>query len=425
MSSEVKHNNLTTRRMLLKQAFYGSGMLAMGPLLWANSNPASPRSAISNTAVARNNNLSQLAKSMIEVTVENDPQTRMRVPKGCRVRLVAKTGEQAVASSSYLWHPDPDGGATFPTQDGGWVYVSNSEVKGNGGVGAIRFDIHGNVVDSYSICTNTDNNCAGGPTPWGTWLTCEEVAEGFVLECDPLGRFDARACPALGKFKHEAVAVDPIHGYLYLTEDEPDGCFYRFKPASYPKSGRADLSSGTLQVAQRVDLDAEHNWTLKWHDIETPVPNFNHQLPTRKQVVKASIFAGGEGCWYHHGYVYFTTKHDNRVWALETQSQTLTLIYDQQTDAKFSPLLNDVDNLTVSAGGDVIVAEDGANMRMVVFSEHLEPFELVNVLGHEKSEICGPAFSPDGNRLYFSSQQGIAGIPEDGRTYELSGPFFI
>jgi secreted PhoX family phosphatase len=83
-----------------------------------------------------------------------------------------------------------------------------------------------------------------------------------------------------------------------------------------------------------------------------------------------------------------------------------------------------VDNVTVSSAGDILVAEDGAEMRLVVIGPDVKPFELVNILGHRKSEITGPAFSPDGSRLYFSSQSGPAGTHQDGRTYEMKGPFF-
>jgi uncharacterized protein len=123
--------------------------------------------------------------------------------------------------------------------------------------------------------------------------------------------------------------------------------------------------------------------------------------------------------------IYFSTKGDNRVWSIDTLANTLRLVYDKQRDGIFDPAINDVDNVTVSAGGDILVAEDGSEMRLIVVGHELQPFELINVIGHEGSEITGPAFSPDGNRLYFSSQSGIAGDETDGRTYEMRGPFFI
>src|SRR5262245_9212471 len=154
----------------------------------------------------------------------------VRLPAGFTSRLIATTG-QLVPGTSYTWHLAPDGGATFAT-GGGWIYVSNSEANGNtGGVSAIWFDASGQIVDAYRILADTKWNCAGGATPWGTWLSCEEYRGGLVWECDPAGPGQGIARPALGKFVHEAAAVDPVTGYVYLTEDEDRGRFYRFCPA--------------------------------------------------------------------------------------------------------------------------------------------------------------------------------------------------
>ena len=416
-----------SRRELLRKACFGSGMLAMGPLLWAQSNPASPRNGVPMGMSAKQSNLANLANTMKDVAVSGDPETIMRIPAACQIRLVAKTHVPPSSNSDYKWHPDPDGGACFATDDGGWVYVSNSETKpkGKGGVGAIRFDATGQVIDSYSICQGTHNNCAGGPTPWNTWLSGEEVEDGYIYECDPMGIEPAKKIHALGKFKHEAAAVDPNTGIVYLTEDEPDGCFYRYRPFQHAHNQPTNFEQGQLEVACLKRKLTDDTWQLQWRPLQNGEPNLITEPATRKQVKTAQIFKGGEGCWFHNNIVYFTTKYDNCVWALDVKTQELIRIYDQQRDRHFQPLLDDVDNLTVSAQGDVIVAEDGSNMRMVVFNQDAQPFELVNVQGHTLSEICGPAFSPDGQRLYFSSQQGIKGTADDGRTYELSGPFFV
>ena len=421
------------RRRLLQQGLLASGVLAVGPDLWARTSQGSPRSAAPLGMKARVSNIPNLAGTLHEIAVENDPTIRMLVPRGFSVRQLARTGRRPVAASNYVWHADPDGGATFPMEDGGWVYVSNAEVSGwrQGGVGALRFDAGGELIDAYPICTGTTNNCAGGPTPWGTWLTCEEIDEGLVHECDPTGRELAVPAPALGVFKHEAVAVDPMHRHIYMTEDVGDGKLYRFIPDRYPAGGRADLRSGRLEVAVVGGDNPHATRPVEWRKVPNPTPRLHAgngmemDAPTRHQVPEAEAFDGGEGCWFHEGLVYFTTKGDNRVWALDTNNSTLDLVYDKHSERAFNPGIDDVDNLTVSAGGDVLVAEDGSEMRLVVVGANVQPFELVNVLGQRGSEICGPAFCPNGERLYFSSQRGPAGDHTDGRIYEMRGPFFV
>jgi secreted PhoX family phosphatase len=421
------------RRRLLRRSLIASGVLAVGPGLWGAAAQGSPRSAKPLDMGRKVSNIPNLSGTLHDVGVDNDPQTRMLIPRGFSVRQVARTGEAPVSRSDYVWHSNPDGGACFAMDDGGWVYVSNAEVGAwrQGGVGALRFDAGGQLVDSYAICTGTTNNCAGGPTPWGTWLTCEEIDEGLVYECDPTGRRLAVPAPALGLFKHEAAAVDPVHRHIYLTEDVEDGNFYRFVPDLYPPNDRADLSSGRLEVAVVTGADPHQTRPVEWRPVPNPIPRLGgddpaqREPPTRYQVAGAEPFDGGEGCWYHEGIVYFTTKGDNRVWAVDTERGTIDLIYDKQSEQAFNPGIDDVDNLTVSAAGDVLVAEDGAEMRLVVVGPGVKPFELVNVIGHRGSEICGPAFNPGGDRLYFSSQNGVAGDHSDGRIYELSGPFFI
>jgi secreted PhoX family phosphatase len=305
--------------------------------------------------------------------------------------------------------------ATFPTDKGGWIYVSNSEIADDfGGVGALRFDVFGNIVDSYSILENTSRNCAGGATPWGTWLSCEEVNDGIVWECDPFGKLEGIPRPALGVFAHEAVTVDTQNNILYLTEDKRDGCFYRFVPASMTNDGRPDLSSGVLEVAV-VDSSAS---LVSW--LPVPDPSASSQ-PTRHQVASSTIFKGGEGIVFYRGVVSFATKGDNRIWSYDTATGQIKVLYDASTHP--TPILTGVDNITLSQNGELVVSEDGGDLQIVKITKTNELVPLVQLVGHDASEITGPAFSPDGRRLYFSSQRGSAGNVNAGITFEVTGPF--
>ncbi len=341
----------------------------------------------------------------------------IRLPAGFRSRIIAIS---LLPVAGYTWHVFPDGGATFAQNDGGWIYVSNSESPGplGGGASAVRFAADGTIVSAYRILRDTHQNCAGGPTPWGTWLSCEERAFGFVYECDPTGAMPARRRRAMGAFQHEAVAVDPVNRHLYLTEDESDGRLYRFRPTNYPS-----LDAGVLEVASVDQATAR----VTWRRVPVPDPSANVitlLLPTRRQVGNSTPFNGGEGIFYSNGTIFFTTKGDNRVWALDTSTQVLRVIYDRATSA--TPVLSGVDNVTVSATGRVLVAEDGGDLQICVLDGAGNAAPLLQVTGQDSSEITGPAFNPAGDRLYFSSQRGPFPLIDGqafGVTYEVRGPF--
>ncbi len=327
------------------------------------------------------------------------------LPNGFTSRILAVTGE-LVEGTSYPWHPAPDGGAVFPQDDGSWVCTSNSEVPVVGGAGAVRFGPDGEIVDAYRILTGTNQNCAGGPSPWGTWLSGEENPNGLVHECTVTGASQGTPLPALGTFAHEAVTFDDSRGQLYLTEDTEDGRFYRFTPEAYP-----DLSAGLLEV-MKVAADGAVTW----------LPALNPDQPqSANRVAESTVFDGGEGIWFDSDHVYFTTKGDNRVWDLDVAAQRLAVLYDAVAIGDDAPLTG-VDNLVVSRSGDIFVAEDGGNLEIVIITPDGVVAPVVRLVGHDASEITGPAFSPDGQRLYFSSQRGTDGR---GVTYEVTGPFRV
>jgi len=331
----------------------------------------------------------------------------LRLPEGFSARRVSRGGE-VVEGTGYRWHVASDGAATFPTDDGGWILVSNSEHQ-PGGAGAMRFGPDGQIADAYRILDGTTHNCAGGATPWGTWLSCEEFDDGRVWECDPAGREKARVHDAMGVFKHEAAAVDRRARRVYLTEDWEDGAFYRFTPRRWP-----DLSEGLLELAKVGRAGA-----VEW----APVPDPSaRRKPTRRQVRGATEFKRAEGIWLDSGTVYLATTYDSRIHAYDTRRERVEVIYDALKSPD-SPLVR-VDNLTASRGGELFVCEDIAtdqiNLGVMTRERKLSKFLSVTGKNHVDSELTGVAFDPSGSRMYFSSQRAH-GVK--GEVYEVTGPF--
>jgi secreted PhoX family phosphatase len=404
------------RREFIGTGLAAAGTLALGPAFWKSlAAPAQPG----------NGPYGPLG--------DPDP-LGLSLPEGFTSRLIARGGS-SVDGTGYVWHIFPDGSATFPTSDGGWILVSNCESPtpvhlpisignpGDGGVSAMRFTATGEIKDAYRILEGTSTNCAGGKTPWGTWLSCEETDTGRVWECDPAGERDPVVHDAMGVFTHEAVCIDRHTGFAYLSEDDGAGCLYRFRPL---RDG--DLSEGALEVA-KVGRKGRVEW------IELPDPSATAS-PTRDQVEGATRFKRGEGIWYDGGFVYLATTSDSRIWAYNTRRQTIRVIYDPQkvTD----PPLTDVDNVTIhKPSGDLFVCEDNGapdayDIALVTPGgrRHKRPrtvarFAKVSGPQHGEpdteaaSELSGVCFNPRGDRMYFNSQRAY-GV---GEVYEVSGPF--
>lgn len=448
-----------SRRELLRNMFWSAGAVGSASWLSACGNsitsgggsapgPAGPSAPSGGGRFANIGPLSDTADEL---------GFRLPVsPPGFSVRIVAESLQPPVTSDpTFLWPIFPDGAGILPTDDGGWIYVVNSEVPGvgtlgngsffpqaapllnpietfapgAGGVNCLRFDKDANLVDAYNILSGTTFNCAGVITPWKTWLSCEEVNTGQVWECDPLGVNDAVVLPALGRFDHEAIAIDTSKKMLYLTEDFPDSRFYRFVPsaADWPADAeRPALNEGTLQVMQVGGGGTEGALTgpqpVTWVDAQNPL---DAQVDNR--IDGTAVFDGGEGVWYFNGFVYFSTKGDNRIWVYDSVGETLEVIYDFATST--NPILSGVDNIYVTPQGDVLVAEDGGDMQVIVIQQDRTLKPLLQLTGQDGSEIAGIAFSPDGRRMYFNSDRGgiVPNLPEapghgPGITYELTIP---
>ena len=411
MSSEL------TRRSFMRSAALASGALALGPSFWSR--------AVASAATVTDGPYGPLGPP---------DALGLRLPAGFRARLVARGGE-VVPGTPYVFPVQADGQTTIASRDGGWILVTNSEAPApSGGSSAIRFARDGRITDAYRILGQTNLNCSGGRTPWGTWLSGEEVDEGTgfavrgaVWECDPTKPGQGTRRPALGLFKHEAVCVDPRGQHLYLTEDVADGCLYRFTPDDYP-----DLSAGVLEVAV-VGADRH----VSWQRVANAQPTVG-QTPTREQVPGATRFARGEGIWFDSGIVYVATTRDERLHAYDTITGRIEVIYDkeQQPDGP----LTDPDNITVSPSGDLFVCENpdgsdgGLDVAMLTpdltisrFLRAEGPRHVYDAPGLGPSELCGVVFDPSGTRMYLTSQRArtatVGNAPGTGEVYEISGPF--
>lgn len=337
----------------------------------------------------------------------------------------------------------------YDYQDGGVIHL--------GGTSTVHVDLQSrSVVREFLSVGGTERNCAGGPTPWGSWITCEESrtragenglhAHGYAFEVPARSLELVQAVPltAMGRFNREACATDPRTSIVYQTEDARPSLITRFLPA---QPGEL-LQGGRLQALAIKGMAGvnTNNWPeadvripvgqpmqVEWIDVDG-VDNPHDDMADRLIVLGAANFTRGEGMWWGNDEVYFCCtdggeKRSGQIWRYRPSAQEgqpgeasepgeITLFYESQ-DTK---VMDYCDNITVAPWGDLIVVEDGPDDE---FIRGVTPDGRAYTIGRNAdmrggrgpSEITGPCFSPDGSTLFFNVQDA------PGRTFAVRGPW--
>ena len=349
--------------------------------------------------------------------------------------------------------PLHDGMAAFPGPGGTVRLVRNHEIDGpqrafasdcydpmaGGGTTNLVFDTErGRLIVSHPSLTGTVRNCAGGATPWGTWISCEETTKGpeagyerphgYCFEVPARAVSPVQPVPlrALGRFKHEAVCVGPNQGYVYLTEDQDTAGVYRFRPRV-----RGALAAGgeleMLAITGRPGYDTRtgqqrgRGLPVSWVEIPDPDPGDTGRNPLavfdQGRVRGGAVFTRLEGCFWHRGRVLIISTEGGdagagQMWEYRPGTARLTLAFESPSNG----LLRKPDNVMVSPGGGLLLCEDGpASDRMVGLDPSGRIYELARNRFSD-GEFAGPTFSPDGKVLFVNVQK-------PGATFAITGPW--
>ncbi|SFB36104.1 hypothetical protein SAMN04488072_11921 [Lentibacillus halodurans] len=368
-----------------------------------------------------------------------DPGGVLDLPRGFQYRILSEEGGELSDG-----RPIPamhDGMCAFQGTNNSTILVRNHELseesdypvigknpyhKDNiGGTTALVVGPDRKLKDEYVTSAGTYRNCAGGGTPWGTWITCEETlvqGHGYVFEVDPNdpeNNLSKTPIREMGLFSHEAVDVDPATGIVYMTEDAGPSYFYRFLPNDRSQTIGSLHKGGTLQAAaieelSRNEASSYHTgqrYGIVWKDVDPEKPSLE---AGQKGCIE---FSRLEGCHFVGGVFWFSdtdagSKNLGRIYRYIPSTNTLELFYESTSANN----LESPDNITVTPWGDLWIVEDGGGSdRIIGLTPEGETYVFAeNVLND--SELAGPTFSPDGKTLFVN-------IQTPGITFAIWGPF--
>lgn len=373
--------------------------------------------------------------------LQQDPQGLLDLPPGFQYRVISQTGEKM--SDGYRVPAAPDGMATFQAPDGNTVLVRNHElspwqrpaVSGGsaydsscaGGTTTLILDGDRQLIREYSSLTGTYRNCSGGPTPWNSWITSEESVatpadeavkqrHGYNFEVPAFAQRPVDAIPltAMGRFNHEAIAVDPQTGIVYQTEDRPAGLFYRFipnVPEQLAQGGRLEALKikGQPQALTRQGFFLGQSLAVEWVTIDHPDPE-QDTVRVEGFAKGAAQFSRGEGMVFADDSVYFTCtsgggNQKGQIWRYQPDREdsstgTLTLFVEPNDESA----LDYPDNITLSPFGDLFICEDGAGNQYLRSIDQAGQISTFGRNAFNNSEFAGICFSTDPLTLFVNIQ---------------------
>ncbi len=317
--------------------------------------------------------------------------------------------------------------------------------RGGGGTTTMVFDPDGGqFLESYASLGGTLRNCAGGPTPWGTWLTCEEtfgetagLRHGYVFEVPAEGKGNPVPHRAMGRFNHEAAAIDPATGIVYETEDRGDASMYRFVPnvpGDLAQGGRLQaLAIGATKRDTRLDNSGTSYGVVGWVDIDEPDPATD-TVRREAQGKGAAIFGRLEGAWYGNDRIYVITTdggpaRQGQVFELDPATDELRVLFASPSAA----VLNAPDNMCVSPRGGLVLCEDGSGEEFVHgLTTDGEIFRFAVNIADLRGGTAGKSVAPSDYRgsewagSVFEPRNGswlFVNLQSPGITLAITGPW--